>query len=146
MKDDGIRIFIADCVGRGGFVIGVIGVGIKFLSVPLQNIIRLPESLTLWMLIILILISTTIMMLSKITEVLIAQYNKDYTQELRHIISELERLSHKPDAPELKDILQVLVSIDNGRDSPKFDRMLKELEKLSRYESEKHHSRMYGKK
>ena len=146
MKDDGIRIFIADCVGRGGFVIGVIGVGIKFLSVPLQNIIRLPESLTLWMLIILILISTTIMMLSKITEVLIAQYNKDYTQELRHIISELERLSHKPDAPELKDILQVLVSIDNGRDPPKFDRMLKELEKLSRYESEKHHSRMYGKK
>ena len=146
MKDDGIRIFIADCVGRGGFVIGVIGVGIKFLSVPLQNIIRLPESLTLWMLIILILISTTIMMLSKITEVLIAQYNKDYTQELRHIISELERLSHKPDAPELKDILQVLVSIDNGRDSPKFDRMLKELEKLSRYESEKHHSRMYAKK
>lgn len=146
MKDDGIRIFIADCVGRGGFVIGVIGIGIKFLSVPLQNIIRLPESLTLWMLIILILISTTIMMLSKITEVLIAQYNKDYTQELRHIISELERLSHKPDAPELKDILQVLVSIDNGRDSPKFDRMLKELEKLSRYESEKHHSRMYGKK
>jgi len=146
MKDDGIRIFIADCVGRGGFVIGVIGIGIKFLSVPLQNIIRLPESLTLWMLIILILISTTIMMLSKIIEVLIAQYNKDYTQELRHIISELERLSHKPDAPELKDILQVLVSIDNGRDSPKFDRMLKELEKLSRYESEKHHSRMYGKK
>ena len=65
------RIFIADCVGRGGFVIGVIGIGIKFLSVPLQNIIRLPESLTLWMCVILILISTVIMMLTEIHEVLL---------------------------------------------------------------------------
>jgi hypothetical protein len=88
MKDDGIRIFIADCVGRGGFVAGVIGILLWFFSV-------LPESFTIWMLVILILISTVIMILSKISEVLIAQYNKDDTQLLRHIYSELVELNRQ---------------------------------------------------
>ena len=65
------RIRIADYVGRGGFLAGVIGVLLKLFSVPLQNMVRLPESLTLWMLVILILSSTTIIMLSKIHEVLL---------------------------------------------------------------------------
>ena len=86
MNDDGNRIFIADCVGRGGFITGVIGVILWFFSV-------LPESVTGWMLISLILISTIIMTLSKILEVLIAQYNKDDTQSLKYIIHELEKLN-----------------------------------------------------
>ena len=65
------RIFIADCVGRGGFAAGVLGAFIKAFSEPLQNIVRLPESLTLWMCVILILISTVIMMLTEIHEVLL---------------------------------------------------------------------------
>ena len=149
MKDDGIRIFIADCVGRGGFVAGVIGVLLWFFGdIKLGGYLFsvLPESVTLWMLIILILISTVIMTLSKISEVLIAQYNKDDTQELRHIHSELERLNRKDDTPEFKGIREVLIAIHNEIDSPKFDRILKELEKLNRYESEKLNSRVYGKK
>ena len=64
------RIFVADCVGRGGFVIGAIGVLLKFFSGNGHEMVRLPD-VTLWMLVILILSSTAIMMLSKIHEVLL---------------------------------------------------------------------------
>ena len=65
------RIFVADCVGTGGFVAGIIGVLLKLFTVPLQNMVRIPESLTIWMCVILILISTVIMMLTEIHEVLL---------------------------------------------------------------------------
>lgn len=109
------RIFVADCVGTGGFVAGIIGVLLKLFTVPLQNMVRIPESLTIWMCVILILSSTVIMMLSKIYEVLVTLFNKDDRIYYRHITQQIAQqlieINGKDDSQELRHISQQLTDI-----------------------------------
>ena len=105
------RVFVADCVGIGGFIAGIIGVLLKLFTVPLQNMVRIPESLTFWMCVILILSSTAIMMLSKIYEVLGTLFNKDDSRELRYITQQLIETNRKDYSQELWHISQQLTDI-----------------------------------